>query len=224
MTFGTTLYFASLNELNQHLACCILMVSLILAYKKRTIPFIVSVIIAGLIHSTSFLFIIVYIFNYKSINRRYAWLIACGAVLALPLLVNVLQEIIKLTPYAHYLALSRYMGETSLIGILMQFAILCFVSFYYDKDNELYKFLYSINVLCLIITLLQGYIPLAYRIKWIFYYPVIIMIPITAKNIKDKKTALIVKCLLIILFSVYAYYQIVIGRGHGVYPYKGLWI
>lgn len=224
LLFGTTVYFASLNELNQHLACCVLMISLIFAYKKKLIPFIITVVIAGLIHSMSFLFAVVYVFNFKDITRHNAWMIAGGTVVVLPIVVNTVQAIIKLTPYAHYLTRSDYIGTSSLIGILLQFVILAFVSFYYDKNDALYRFLYSVNVICFVITLLQGYIPLAYRIKWVFYYPIIILIPMAIKNIKDKRIAFVVRCLLVFLFGIYAYYQIVIGRGHGVYPYEGLWM
>lgn len=222
LLFGTTIYFASLNEVNQHFACCVLMVSLIFAYKKKFLPFIILVVIAGLIHSMSFLFLVVYIFNFKCINRRNACIIAGASVVALPFVIKIVQVIIKLTPYAHYLTYDKYLGASSLVGILLQFAILAFTSLYYDKNDSLYKFLYSVNVVCLVITLLQGYIPLAYRIKWIFYYPVIILIPMAIRNIKDRRIAFLFKLILIVLFSIYAYYQIVIGGGHGVYPYEGL--
>lgn len=224
LLFGTTIYFASLNELNQHLACCVLMISLIFAFKKKLIPFIFTVVIAGLFHSICFLFVVVYVFNFKDITRRCAWLIAGGSLIALPIVVSIVQAIIKLTPYAHYLTRNDYMGTSSLIGILLQIAIMVFVSFYYDKNDALYKFLFSVNVICVVITALQGYIPLAYRIKWVFYYPIIILIPMAIKNIKDKRLAFVVRCLIVLLFGIYAYYQIVIRRGHGVYPYQGLWM
>lgn len=224
LLFGTTIYFASLNELNQHLACCILMISLLFAYKKKIIPFVVTVVIAGLIHSMCFLFAVVYVFNFKDITRRCAWMIAIGSIIALPIVVNIVQAVIKITPYAHYLTRNDYMGASSLIGILLQIVIMAFVSFYYDKNDASYRFLFSVNVICFVITTLQGYIPLAYRVKWVFYYPIIILIPMATKNIKDKRFAFAEKCLIVLLFGIYAYYQIVIGRGHGVYPYRGLWM
>ena len=58
------------------------------------------------------------------------------------------------------------------------------------------------------------------RIRWMFGFSSIILIPMTLDNISDKKTRFLAGTAIVVLYAVYFYYTIGINNSANVLPYQ----
>ncbi|MBR3769371.1 MAG: EpsG family protein [Lachnospiraceae bacterium] len=219
LLFGTTIYFASLNELRQHLGCALLLLAFKFMCEKKFKLFFLIVLVAGTIHVSCFLFAVVYLFYYIKIDPKKAIALVVVYVACLRIFINILYSIVGNTMYAVYL--SREVEAVGIMGILIQVVIVTLVSLLYQDTPE-YRMLYSIELVCLALTFLQNSVPLIYRAKWNFYYPIILLLPMAVKRIRDARLRLVVNIMIVLCFMVYSYITVVVNKGYGVYPYQ--WI
>lgn len=219
LLFGSTIYFASLNELRQHLACALLLLAVKFACEKKTICFLITVFLASLIHTSCFLFIFVYLFNFIRITPKKAIGIISLFVVGLNIVVEIIYVLLNNTTYGVYL--SRDVESVGIMGVGIQIIILIVVSLLY-QDNAKYRMLYTTNLVCVALTFLQNVVPLVYRAKWMFYYPSILLLPMAISKIRDTKLRWLSNLMVIVCFTIYSYITIVVNKGHGVYPYN--WI
>lgn len=219
LLFGTTIYFASLNELRQHLGCALLLLSFKFICEKKYKLFFLFVIVAGMIHVSCFLYAIVFVFSFIKIDPKRAIAIVVVYMACFRICINVLYSLIEHTVYAGYL--SREVESAGIIGIFIQIIILAMVSLLY-QDTIQYRMLYSIELVCFALTFLQGSVPLMYRAKWSFYYPIILLLPMAVKRIRDARLRLVANIMIVLCFMAYSYITVVVNKGYGVYPYQ--WI
>lgn len=216
-----TFYFSSFNTVREHLGISILLLSFPFIQKRKFFPFALLVFIAGMFHYSCFVFLIAFfLYPFKITPKVAVILILTFLVLSVPISV-LFTRFISATPYSKYLDGESGFTLASALGILVQLSIFVFASVFYKKDQK-YSFYYSLQAISLLICVFGGVIPLISRIKWIFFMPSIILIPLSLKNIKSYNDRLITKMIASLLFVVYAFVVVFVKHSYEVYPYKSL--
>lgn len=228
-TFVMTMYCTSYNLIRQSIAISIL----ILAYqcfkneeKKKAY---ILVVIASLIHITSFAFCAVFVmYNIvkKRSEKKYAYILGIFAIISL--LSFFSEQIIGVTSFDYYIDNVNYMREWSIGSILKQLfwvaiAIFTFLNVKNKKscgkcvvDSELSIYLF---VFSLMLILMSFSIPGMGRLGYYFYDLAIIITTPNLLRIAKPKWMMFV-LLTILLFYLWWHMTCVPNDSAGVYPYK----
>ena len=108
-----------------------------------------------------------------------------------------------------------------IIGIIVQLMVLIFASYAYSNERQ-YKIYYASQLLCTWIVMLNGIIPYASRIKYIFGLPTIILLPYAIKNLRDRDKKRLFYLGLLIAFTSYAFVVVYVTKSYGVLPYNSI--
>lgn len=216
-----TFYFSSFNTIREHLGISIAMLAIPFARKKKFIPFLLIVCAAGMIHYSCFVFLIVYLFNRVYITPKKSLVISIIILLASPLLMPLITKIVGLTPYAKYLNTGSSISIASILGIGFQLFIFLLASYYFQNEKK-YSFYYSIQYISLIVCALGGVIPMFSRVKWIFFMPSLILIPMIFSNIKRQDEKSLIKISTSTLFIIYGFVIVFILRAYEAFPYESI--
>ena len=76
------------------------------------------------------------------------------------------------------------------------------------------------NIISLWLTAFVGKVVLIGRIRWMFGFSSIILIPMTLDNISYKKTRFLAGTAIVVFYAVYFYYTIGINNSANVLPYQ----
>ena len=222
-----TFYFSFFNTMRQNLACAILLFSIPYVRKKKFIPFLIIVTIAGLIHTSAFAFAFVYLFAYVKLTPKKTVVIAVAFLALRGLAIQQIVNIITDNQFLHYETYLEGMDTTAgfsienILGILVQLAILVVATIGYKKDDEKYRIYYSIQLMALLIIILGNSIPLINRIKWMFSYQSIILLPLAIGNF-EKRSGQLIKLGTGIAFAIYCYVVIAVTHSYNVIPYTSI--
>ena len=107
------------------------------------------------------------------------------------------------------------------MGILVQAAILIVASIGYKKNDEKYRIYYLLQLITFIVVALGNSVPLINRIKWIFSYQSIILLPIAINNC-EKRSGQLLKLGTGVAFAIYFYLIITVSHSYGVLPYRSI--
>lgn len=218
---STTYYMSSFNTMRENVGAAVLLLSLILYEKKKYIGFVLLVLVAAGIHYSCILFLIVFLFAKIKWTVNKTVILTAVFLVARPIIVQIVNIIVAGTNYEKYIGNSDTSGMAMYFGIILQFSILVFASIYYKKDEK-YNIYYSLQVIASWITLLNGIIPLASRLKWIFSLPSIILIPMAINNITKEKNKVYMSLAVIVLFFFYCHIVVGVMGSYGVVPYRSI--
>ena len=225
-----TFFLSSLNAIRQHMACCILLLTLKYLYDNRPIKFSVGVIIAGLFHYSAFAFLIVYILKMIKVTPRKAIVLTTILFVLRGLVATIALTLLKYTRYARYLGGNVDYTTVGILGLIIQLAILLFASYYYHscienscgRDAKIFEVLYGCQMMAVWCTMLSGVVPLISRVKWLFAYPSILLIPFILKKIPNWKERELIKFAIICAFLIYYYIVVYVVGSYGVLPYRAI--
>lgn len=221
LIFGMIFYFSSLNLMRQHVACAILLFSLKYVRERNFALFLVFVLLATGIHYSSILFLFVYfIYNVKLTPKNAFVFVAISIVLS-GILVKIISIIASNTKYAMYISDDSGFSTQTILGILVQLAIIVVASIYY-KDDKKYNLYYWLQTIAIIVTILGGYIGIVSRLKWMFSLPAIILMPMLISNCKNEKTRTVISACIILGFLAYALIVVGILGSQEVIPYTSI--
>ena len=103
-----TFYLSFFNTMRQNLACAILLLAIPYVRKKKLIPFLIAVTIAGLIHLSSFAFVFIYLFAHIKLTPKKVIVIAVAFLALRGLVVQQIVNIIMNNPNLDY---EKYLDE-----------------------------------------------------------------------------------------------------------------
>lgn len=224
LLFGMSFLFIFMNAMRQMTAVSILLFSLRFIESKRPISFLLCVIVASLFHSSSVLFAIAYVFPLLNIG----WIsCACAVVLTFVFrnqFADLVNLVISKTQYAGYIGSVFDNGETGFVIIAMNVVVLMFCAIV-PRLNHLgysgrYRMLLWCQLICTLISILSGLIPLSQRLRWVFALPSIILLPLALDSIRDEKMRAVVGASISALYIVYISITIGLWNGNGVLPYQ----
>lgn len=213
-------FFKSLCFERQYLAMsiCILAFSLLLKYSKYILSSLL-ILLAVSIHTSaiSILLIVPIYYLSKKIKSNHQ------LYMAAPLFVLLLIPISYLIKY--FYANSRYRAYTdtafesqsefgwaltglNIIVLIILFLVLAYSTreTYPTKINKIY-FVILVQLVTLVFSLLQGVVPLIYRVIWYFDFLQIVSVPYVLSFIKNKNSenALFKMCVILAFCGVYGY-------------------
>lgn len=225
-----TFFLSSLNTTREHMACGILLLALKYLYDDKPIKFSIVVIIAGLFHYSAFAFLIVYILKKIRITPRKAIVLTTILFVLKRIVATIVLMFLRYTRYARYLGDNVNFTTAGILGLIIQLAILLFASYYYrlcignsdDRDAKIFEVLYGCQMMAVWCTILSGVVPLISRMKWLFAYPSILLIPFILKKIPNWKEQALIKLAIICAFLIYYYIVVYVVGSYGVLPYKAI--
>lgn len=215
----TTYYFVFLNATRQMVGCAILLYSLKYVKEKKLLKFIICVLLAGCFHYTCLLFIVVYFFNSLSLSRTAIVLSTIIVFVLSSPIASLINRIASFTYYGNYIGGHFDTSERGYVTLLISAALIVFSTIYYRSDEE-FKLYYNLNIISLWLSAFVGKVVLIGRIRWMFGFSSIILIPMTLDNIRDKKTRFLAGTAIVVLYAVYFYYTIGINNSANVLPYQ----
>lgn len=225
-----TFFLSSLNTTREHMACCILLLALKYLYDDKPIKFFAVVIIAGLFHYSALAFLIIYVLQKVRITPRKTIVLTMGLFVLRGIVSIIVLSILRYTRYVRYLGGNVGYTTAGILGLIIQLAILLFASYYYcsciensnDRDAKKFEILYGCQMMATWCTILSGEVPLISRIKWLFAYPSILLIPFVLKKIPNWKEQKIIEFVVVCAFLIYYYIVIYVAGSYGVLPYKAV--
>ena len=220
--FTSTLYFASFNTTHQMVGISILFFSLKYVFEEKIKPFTVLVVLAGLFHYSCFAFLPVYFLGKIKIRARYAVVISGIFFVLQGPIALIIKNLILKTSYEFYVSdyISTGRSTASYLGIFVQLALFIFFTLCYSNEMK-YRILYNIQMISLWASILGNAIPLINRVKWMFFLPFVLLVPLALKNINNGKTRMISTLLITLGFFIY-YYAIISSGAFGVLPYQSI--
>ena len=116
-------FYGTMNTLRLCLAIGIILVSYKYLKEKKLIPFILSVTVASLFHSTAIIFFIAYPISHLKFNLRNFFAMGLAGGIAFVAFNPLIALVVQVLPqYQHYLEASQYFG-TQLLANYAQFFI-----------------------------------------------------------------------------------------------------
>lgn len=226
LIFGMSYLFIYMNAMRQMVAVSILLFSLRYIERREPVKFIACVLVACLFHSSSLLFLIAYFFPRLKIG-----VLACSAAVLIFValkapIASLVNSVIAQTQYAGYIGSIFDTGETGNVIIAMNVVVLLFsaaIPKLTGKDySNRYRLLLWCQLICTLVAILSGAIPLSQRIRWVFSLPSIILLPSAIDFIEDKRLKLIVQAVVVVLYVVYIAITIGMWNGNNVVPYQSI--
>lgn len=220
----TTYIFIFYNGMRQMMAIAIFLYAIKFIQERNLKKYIIYMLLASLLHYSALLLIPLYFLYDVKLNGFKIGLFSLAFLALKPVITNLSLYIISLTKYNYYIG-SRYdTGETSIIMVLINVAVLLFSLFFINKikDKEelkKYNFYVLLQFISAIIAMYGGCIPLLMRLRWATGISVIILIPFTISLIEKVKGKVLVTLLIITLYSTYALYTVGAKNYNKVLPY-----
>lgn len=224
LIFGMSFLFIFMNAMRQMVAVSILLFSLRYIENHKPIPFVISLLIASLFHSSAVIFAVAYFFPKLKINL-FGGLVAVVVVfLFRSQIADVVNYVISLTSYAGYIGSVFDTKEAGNVIMAMNVIVLLFSLLipYLEKTemDKKYRLLVWCQMIATIVAILSGYIPLSQRIRWIFSLSSIVLLPLAVQKISSPQLRLLVQAAVVVLYVVYIYITIGLWNGNNVVPYQ----
>ena len=217
---GMTHYFAFLNIMRQMVGGAILLFSIRYIIERKFIPYFICVLLAFSIHSSCAIFFPFYWICMLNITPKIVGAILAGVFVVSGLIVDWLKSIILQTDYGWYLNSIYGQSEAGYIYSIIHIVILGFCSINYKKDRK-YKTYYNIQIINVCVSFFSGHIALVERFRYMFGFPILILIPLVLENERYKVHRWILYGIIIVTFTIYSYLVTTSGN-HGVLPYDSI--
>lgn len=196
-------YIASFNGVRQYVSIAIFMYSLKFIKENNFKKYLICILFASLMHSSSLMLIPIYFVNKLKPTVRNHFLLLSLLVVLLPFASTIFFKLLSFTKYSRYLnsvynEINPTYSELIMFGIVYIFSILNWKK---CKNDDDFKLFFNLTLIGLAISILSFKIILAYRV--IFYFKMVLFysVAIIYKNIKKWKDKFAIFILFTILFS-----------------------
>ena len=225
-----TFYLSSLNTTREHMACSLLLIALKYLYENKPVKFSMVVIVAGLFHYSALAFFLVWFLKRIKITPKKAIILTVAFFLLREIVATVIFDVLRFTQYSRYLDVNVDYSVSGILGLILQLSILVLASFFFrsftserdDRNIRIFEVLYDCQILAVCCSILTGIVPLVSRVKWLFSYPSILLIPFVINRIPNLRGRMIIKLIIICVFLIYYYIVIHVVGSYGVLPYKSI--
>ncbi|KFJ02252.1 EpsG family protein [Bifidobacterium thermacidophilum] len=234
LTVFSLLYFLTFNYLQsysliaQYTAIGIICMAFALMIRGNYLFSILLLLISATIHSSSVVFIayfIFYIFLTKAKNKtRLSLLYGCVVIIFGLVAQKIIPMILGGTRFSAYFERDdTELNSTSMIVINLFVAGLMMAVYYLEKearDKIIYNFVLSIQFMALVSSLLQSAVPLMVRMAMYFSFFIVYTIPITMREITEKRIRYFGYGIIFLVFTVWLLAFPMVGNYYQVIPYK----
>lgn len=233
----------TMNTIRKELSIVILLVAFHFIIRQKLLPFLITIMIATLFHSTAIIFIIAYPLASMKFNKKLVMMVMSGSIACFVLFPLLLKILFTIFPqYSYYIGgvyLNGNIRMASILGLLIGIMILLFGRVYssYDKTVEFADFenersnviigneIISVFMLISIgITLISFNFNLLSRAASYFEVFSLIYIPNIISQLNSKYEKLLLKLIIVIIFFIYAYViQVFRPEWNMIYPFEFFW-
>lgn len=224
LLFGMSHLFIFMNATRQMTAVAVLPFSLRYIEERKLGPFLVCVALAWTFHASSILFVLMYWFPKAKINIPVCLLSVLCFFLFRTQIAGFANSIIAQTQYAGYIGSVFDTGKTGNVVIAMNTVVLLFSAIVPRLNGEEYSDRYRLllwcQLICTLVAILSGAIPLSQRIRWVFSLPAVILLPLAVDSIGNLRIRFLVQASIVILYIVYIAITIGMWNGNNVVPYQ----
>ena len=217
-------FFVSMNGVRQYMGLAMVCVGIVFLSRKKYGMYLLFVFIGTMFHYSTAIFAPLLIMTFVTIKPLESCLLIGFFSVFSDLFYPVFHKLVMLTPYAKYIGTefdtaNRYTSWTIFELLLVYFIISILLERDPIREDEtLLRYLYNVNVMCVLVSFNLHLIPNSERISWSLEIPSIFLIPKVIARIEDKRKRLVIAFLFIVVYS-YVMYNRVKGGDHQVYPY-----
>ena len=224
--FLSTIFFVSLNNVRQSLACIIMLEAYPFIVDNKLVKFIITVLIASIFHITALLMIPIYFVVNNKFIRKYLLTCAIVGTILIPIIAKLALILISHTKYNYFLISEFNNGESNKLNILYGFIYLVLALYCLYKERNVKKEGYVL--LCMQffnfwVSFLSLFIPVSEMISRIANYFIayhIIMIPYIYNREYSKKGKIAILAFYTLTYGAYMIYFIVLKGYHQVLPFS----
>ena len=215
---GFRYYFAYLNIMRQLTGCAILVYSIRYIEEDDFKKFLLCLILATGFHYSCAIFIIVYFMRNQKISLVTSILVFITLILLREIIAVFVRDNWLFSYYANYIKIDAS-GDSSVRNIFLQIFLYCFAYIFRDKSQK-YKIYLNCQFYTVVVMIFSGLIDLIERVRFVFGFPVIILLPLSIKNIKDKKLKYLAIISMLLFFSWYVWQGTAVNDMYNVLPYQ----
>ena len=222
----STIYFMSLNNIRQSIACIIMVAAYPKIVQNKPIQFIIMMLIAMLFHTTCLIMLPVYIFINVKFFRKYFILTMLFMIIITPILANIFISMMDKTKYAYFIHSEFNTGRTNYGNIIFGFILfmLSFLLLYRERNTNKESYtLLVIQFFAFFVSLLSHYIPaseMVSRTTYYFMFYQLLLIPYLIRREPSSIGKSIITGTYIVSYGLYMVYYIVIMGYHQALPYS----
>lgn len=217
-------YFISMNAIRQMLACSIFSLAIYFAIKREVRPYLLLCFLAFSFHYSS----IVLFPTYWLMNIEWNPKRATGLLVLMAAIGTVSFPVVaKLLPGSSKYA--AILNGFSTAGSLFTIGTICLnlfiLSLYYQnylkcKNEWWYRCFLYLQIAAVGVTFFLPFIPNAERIYWSFSFHSMIGLPLVIEKIDSQSFRLVAVSAILIIFTIYSFYDISVLKDHQVIPYS----
>lgn len=220
LLIGMNFYFASMNVMRELIGVAILLYGIKFIISKELKKYLLCVIASFGFHFSCILFLPFYWLRNFKMTRKKAVFFTVLIALSSSFLSKYFLEALPLFNLEHYVGSRFDDGKVGFIYIALQLTIDAFLLWKYQPDIK-YNILFIIQLVNTWVAFFSGSVPLISRLRYLFGFPCIILIPLAISKIENKFLRAYITVIIIITFSIYVYF--VANSGHsGVLPYNSI--
>ena len=226
LLFGMSYVFIFMNAMRQLTAVSVLFFSMRYIEQRNPLKFAMCVALACTFHVSSLIFLLAYWFPTLKINIPICLLSVLGVSILRNQVAAAINAIISRTIYAGYIGSVFDNGRTGNVIIAINIVVLLFSALMprlYGKEyTQRYRFLLWCQLICTLVSILSGAVPLSQRVRWVFALPSIVLLPHAIDSIEDKRLRFLVQLSTIVLYIIYIAITIGLWNGNRVVPYRSV--
>lgn len=224
LLFGMSYLFIFMNAMRQMTAVAILLFAMRYIERRQIVQFAAFVALASTFHASSIIFVVAYWLPRLRVNVPLLLALTLGFLGFREPIADLANTIISQTPYAGYSGSVFDDGETGYVVIAMNIVVLLFSAIAPRLNGVEYSDRYSLllwcQLVCVLVAILSGLIPLSQRIRWVFSLPSIVLLPLAIDSIKDARLRFLSQACVVVLYVAYIEITIGLWNGNNVVPYQ----
>lgn len=198
-------YFAYMNIMREMISCSIIFYSIRFIEKRRFWKFILCLLVATGIHYAAIIFLPAYwLYNTKIPKKVVFVVLFLSIIISKTEIASLINNILMRTTYERYFGSKYDTGETKVSSILFHLIILLF-AYLFDRNDKKYNFFVNIYTISTWIVSLTGSVPFVDRARYYYDISMIILIPMSINNVKNKGLRTIIYILIFLCFLFYGY-------------------
>ncbi len=224
-------FFIALNGMRQYAGFAFVLLAFTFIPKKQFIPYVLCIIVAGMCHYSTLLFLPLFFLVYFRVKPTQSLVFLGLSALITPSFRNMTRWLMSQIPqYSHYLGSKydlpdRYNQWTLLEQIFVLVIIYLIIESNPIKPEErLLQFLFNLNIVSIWFAFNINLIPLGERISWALEFPTILLIPLCIKRVSRNERRWISVLGITVVYIFVMYCRIVIMNDHRILPYRFFWL
>lgn len=214
-------YNLTYNSIRYYYALSLVLLAYSFLMERKTLKFVLTILFAALFHKTALVVLPVALFFRKNLKRHYLYLVAFA------LFALIFKDVIRgvlFSIYPGYLGSVYDGGSVSIFNVLKGLLVLVIGVIYrpFVINDEKLAFLYKMNIFALALYVFCSWIPELSRIGYYFNITNIIFFPNLLNRPSANYDNVIIKGLLIGLFSLYLFIMLYRSYSPTIYllPYQ----